>query len=105
MAGIDYDLITVIVERGKADPVVQAAIGAGAQGATVHFARGAGVRERLKLLGFAINPEKEVILVVVKTDMTDRVYEAMIGAGKLREPGKGFAFTQRVSNPVGFLEK
>jgi nitrogen regulatory protein P-II 1 len=100
----EYDLITVIVERGKATPVIDAAIDAGAQGATVHFARGVGVRQKLKLLGLAINPEKEIILVVTKADKTANVYEAMIKAGRLREPGMGFAYITRATNPVGFLD-
>ena len=44
-------LITAIVQRGKADAPVQAALKAGAQGATVVFGRGQGIRERLGLLG------------------------------------------------------
>ncbi|MBT3922205.1 MAG: P-II family nitrogen regulator, partial [Nitrospina sp.] len=40
----DIALITCIVQRGVADTIIQAAREAGAQGATVHFARGMGVR-------------------------------------------------------------
>ena len=47
----DIALITCIVQRGLADTIIQAAREGGAQGATVHFARGMGVRERLGILG------------------------------------------------------
>ena len=43
----DVSLITCIVQRGMADTIVDAAQNAGAQGATVYYARGSGVRERL----------------------------------------------------------
>ena len=46
----DISLITCIVQRGLADTIIEAAREAGAQGATVHFARGMGVREGLGIL-------------------------------------------------------
>ena len=50
----DASLITCIVEKGQADGIVKAARQAGATGATVYYARGSGVRERLGLLGVAV---------------------------------------------------
>ena len=43
----DVALITCIVQRGVADAIVAAARKGGAHGATVYYARGMGVRERL----------------------------------------------------------
>ena len=51
-------MIMAILQRGRADRAVKAAIRAGAQAATVFFGRGLGIRERLGLLGLAIQPEK-----------------------------------------------
>ena len=101
-----YDLITVIVEYGKANAVVAAAFTAGAQGATIHPARGVGVR--LALTGgvdMGIDSDKEMVLVVTDPDITEAVYESMIGTGKLREWGKGFGYVQRVLRAVGFLKE
>ncbi len=50
----DVRLITCIVQRGLGDTIVHAARDAGAQGATVFFAKGSGVRERLGALGVAV---------------------------------------------------
>jgi hypothetical protein len=50
----DVTLITCIVQRGVADTIVRAAVEAGAQGATIHYAHGTGVRERLGILGVAV---------------------------------------------------
>ena len=47
----DAALITCVVQRGFADPIIKAAQEAGAQGATVYFGRGTGVRERLGRVG------------------------------------------------------
>lgn len=88
----DLSLITCIVQRGLADDVVQAAQEAGAQGATVYFARGGGVRERLGIIGLAVEVEKEVINIIVAADQVDRVFERMYIAGQLDTPGMGFIY-------------
>ncbi len=88
----DVALITCIVQRGKADGIISAARDAGAQGATVHYARGTGVRERLGILGVAVEVEKEVIEVVVSTEQADRVFERMYLAGNLGTPGMGIMY-------------
>lgn len=96
-------LITAIVQRGKADGSVQAALKAGAQGATVVFGRGQGIRERLGLLGLAVQPEKEVISIVVEEGLLDRVLNAMVKAGNLDQPGVGFVYVTAVERTVGLF--
>ncbi len=88
----DVSLITCIVQRGQADDIDNAAQEAGAQGATVYYARGSGVRERLGILGLAVEVEKEVINIVVANDQVDRVFERMYIAGNLDTPGMGFIY-------------
>lgn len=88
----DVALITCIVQRGMADRVVRAAVSSGAQGATVYYARGTGVRERLGILGIAVEAEKEVIEIVVATDQADHVFEEMFLAGEMDTPGMGFMY-------------
>ena len=102
-SGVPSKLITAVVQRGKADAPVQAAIKAGAQGATIVFGRGQGVRERLGLLGLAIQPEKEVILIVVEERLLDRVLTAMVRAGNLDQHGVGFVYVTPVERTIGLL--
>jgi nitrogen regulatory protein PII len=97
-------LITAIVQRGKADDPVQAAIDAGAQGATIVFGRGQGIRERLGLLGLAVQPEKEIVYIVVEEELLDRVLTAMIKTGHLDQPGVGFIYVTPVERTVGLLQ-
>lgn len=96
-------LITAVVQRGKADEVAQAAIAAGAQAATIAFGRGQGVRERLGLLGLAIQPEKEIISIVVEESLLDRVVTAMVRSGKLDQPGIGFLYVTPVEKTIGLM--
>jgi len=101
----ELNLITCIVQRGKADKVVKDAIKAGAEGATVFYARGTGVRQKLGFWGKIITPEKEVIFIVTRKNQTDAVFETLIKSGGLDKPGRGFAFVHTIDQAVGFLTK
>ena len=96
-------LITCVVQRGKADKVVKAALDAGAAGATVFFGRGMGLRERLGLLGLAIVPEKEVIMIVAQQAETQRIFDAIVEVAKLNTPGMGIAYTIPIHQVAGLF--
>jgi len=99
----DVALITASVQRGMADDIVKAAQEAGAQGASIHYAHGRGVRERLGIWGLALEAEKEVINIVVSTDQVDRVFEKMYLAGKMDTPGMGFMWVTPLEKAATFV--
>lgn len=99
----DVALITCSVQRGMADDIVKAAQDAGAQGASIHFAHGRGVRERLGVLGLAVEAEKEVINIVVASDQVDRIFEKMYLAGKMDTPGMGFMWVTPLEKAATFV--
>lgn len=100
----DAVLITCIVQRGIADTVVKAAQKAGAQGATVFYAHGTGVRQRrLGVLGVTVNAEKEVVYIVASTDQADRIFEKMFVAGKLDTPGMGMIYTTPIDKMATYV--
>ncbi|MDH5638307.1 MAG: P-II family nitrogen regulator [Nitrospinota bacterium] len=101
----DVSLITCIVQRGLADAVVTAATEAGAQGGTVYFARGYGIRERLGTLGVAIEAEKEVIMIVVSDEQADLVFERIYLSAKLGTPGMGMMFVSRLEKAATYIPK
>jgi nitrogen regulatory protein PII len=101
----DLNLITCIVQRGRAEKVVDAALKAGAPGATYYYGRGTGVRQKLGVLSKLIVPEKEIILIVTQVSQTDSVFDAVIKAGKLDKKGQGFAYIHKIDRAVGFLEE
>jgi len=92
----DVSMITCIVQRGIADKIVTAAQEAGASGATIYYARGEGVRERLGILALAVEAEKEVIIVAVADDQADHIFERMFIAGELDTPGMGFIYMTKL---------
>jgi nitrogen regulatory protein PII len=99
----DVALITCVVQRGVAEPIINAARDAGAQGATVNFGKGMGMRERLGILGVAVEVEKEVIQIVVSTEQVDRVFEKMYLAGNLDTPGMGIAYITQLEKAATYI--
>lgn len=94
-------MIVAIVQRGRAERPIRAALKAGAQSAVAFFGRGLGIRERLGLLGLAVEPEKEIVLVVVPERDAEAVVRAMVRAGDLDQPGVGFLFVLPVEEVIG----
>lgn len=99
----DVSLITCIVQRGFGDRIVGAAQDAGAQGATVHFARGTGVRERLGVLGIAVEVEKEVVNIVVANDQIDHIFERIYVVGELDTPGRGLMYVTPLEKAATYI--
>ncbi len=99
----ELSLITCIAQRGRANDIVKAAVLAGAQGATVYFASGSGMREKLGILGLAVEVEKEVINIVVPNEQADHIFEVMYKAGKLDTPGMGFIYITPLEKATTFI--
>lgn len=101
----EFDLIVTIVSKGKASAVMEAAREAGAEGGTIVFGRGTGIHERMRLFNIPIEPEKEIILTLVPTDLAQRVSDAIEQAAELSEPGRGIAFVLPVKRVMGIVHK
>ena len=97
----DFDCIVTIVSKGHSEPVVDASRKAGAEGGTILFGRGTGIREVKSIMGLAIDPEKEIILTLVKSEVSLRVLQAIVEAGNLERPGAGIAFILPVKGVAG----
>jgi nitrogen regulatory protein PII len=100
---VDVHLITCVIQRGRADQVVKAAMASGAEGATIHYARGTGARQRMGILSMAINAEKEVITVAVSGEQRSSVFDAMSLAAELDTPGMGFMYITPVEQAATFI--
>ena len=100
----NFKMITCIIQRGKAEKAVKAALEAGAEGATIFYARGTGVRQKLGVIGKLIQPEKEVILVVIKESQEETVFKALAEAAELDKPGHGIAFVHGIEKVAGYFD-
>ncbi|NLW59168.1 MAG: P-II family nitrogen regulator [Firmicutes bacterium] len=96
-----YNAIFVVVDRGKAEEVVDAAKLAGARGATVINARGSGIHETKKLFAMPIEPEKEIVMVLARAEITDAIVSKIREELQIEEPGKGIMFILNVEQTYG----
>jgi nitrogen regulatory protein PII len=99
----ETNLITCVLQSDLAEDVLDAAKNCGAQGATISYARGTGVRERMGLMGIAIDEQKEVIRIIVSDEQAGRVFDAMYLAGKLDTPGKGIMFMTKLDRVATYI--
>ena len=95
-----HELISVIVNVGYADEVMNAARRAGAPGGTVINARGTGKEEDVKFFGMTIVPEKELVLLLVPKERCEEILEAVMVVPCLARPCMGIAFCMDVERFV-----
>lgn len=95
-----YKLVIAIVQRGYSEDVVFAAKSAGAKGAVVIQGKGSGGSER-KFFGFRIEPENEVVLILVKEEVVVPIMKAIYSATDYRSGARGLVFALPVSYVTG----
>lgn len=95
------ELIVVIVNAGFSDDVMQAAREAKAFGGTVINARGTARTEAEKMFNISVQPEKEILLILVSEAIKDNVLHNIYKKVGLNTPGQGIAFTLPVDDVVG----
>ncbi len=96
-----HKLIVTIVKKGQAKKVVKVSKRAGAEGGTVILGRGTGVHENKSFLGIPIVPEKEIILTLVATEISNRVLSAIEEEANLCCPGTGLAMVINTKTITG----
>jgi len=99
-----FKKLTVIVDRGKADDVMDIARKAGVRGGTILHGRGAGAKIATNLFGVEIEPEKELVFILMPSDLVDKVVQALCESLHLDEPGKGILFVEPVLDTRGLFE-
>lgn len=97
-----YELIVAIANEGRTDQVMNAARAAGAAGGTVLHGKGTGSENTEKFYNVSIASEKEVILIVAKTEQKAGIMKAILEkAGPASEAGT-IAFSLPTSEVAGF---
>lgn len=98
-----FELIVSIVNRGYSDYVVSASRDAGATGGTIVFARGTNTSDQAdSFMGISIQPEKDIVLILVKSEDRKRVMQAICDStSALEKSGHGICFSMPVNHAVG----
>ena len=99
-----HELIVCIVNAGFSQNVMEAARGAGAQGGTILRARGSANPEAEEFFSINIQPDKEVLLILVPKDIKDDVMKAVYKDCGLADEAKGIAFSLPVNRTTTIKE-
>ena len=105
MKSYKHEMIMCIVNTGFSEAVMDAAREFGAKGGTVIRGRGTANLEAEKLYGIAIQPEKEIVLILVDSAIKNDILHAVYKAAGLNTPGQGIAFALPVEDVVGLSDK
>lgn len=100
-ASQSFDLVVVIVNRGDIDLVMDAARSAGARGGTVVHGRRMGVDDAETRRGFVLEPEKDIVLMVVAHGQKLDVMRAVNKAAGITTPCRGVLFSLPVEEMMG----
>ncbi|MDE6373051.1 MAG: P-II family nitrogen regulator, partial [Clostridia bacterium] len=73
----DYEAIFCIVNAGYSDVVMDAAREEGARGGTVIHARGTANKEAEQYFHITIQPDKEIVMILVPTSIKDAVLHSL----------------------------
>ena len=96
-----YEMIVCIINSGFSDTVMEAAKEFGATGDPVLHARGTANKEAESFFKITIQPEKEVVMILVPAKIKDDVLHAIYRNAGLKTPGQGIAFSLPVDSAVG----
>ena len=97
----NYEAILCIVNVGYSEVVMDTAKKLGARGGTVINARGTASSEAEKFFNITIQPEKEIVMILVPSAIKDDVLHALYKEAGLETPGQGIAFSLPVDAAVG----
>jgi nitrogen regulatory protein PII len=99
-----FKKLTVVVDRGMSGEVMDIALKAGVRGGTILHGRGAGADIATKLFGMDIEPEKELVHILLPDALVDKVVDALTEQLKLSESGMGILFVEPVIETRGLIE-
>ena len=91
-----HEAIFCIVNSGYSDTVMDAAKKIGA--------RGTAGKEAETFFGISVQPEKEIVMILVPAKLKDKLLNALYEEAGLNSAGQGIAFSLPVDGVVGMSE-
>ena len=97
----EHQAIFCIVNSGFSEAVMTSAKKFGAKGGTVINARGTAGKEAETFFHITIQPEKEIVMILVPAEIKENVMHALYKEVGLDTAGQGIAFAMPVDGVVG----
>jgi len=97
----NFELIYVLVNQGFTGSVMDAARKAGAKGGTIMTCRGGANEQAEKTYGMAITPNKELVMILVDSEIKNTVINAIYEVAGIETNGMAIIWTVPADNVVG----
>lgn len=101
---LTHELIVVITNQGYTDKVMDAARAAGATGGTALHAKGTGTELAKKFFGVSIAAEKELILILTRTETRKPIMKAIMQEAGMKTEAQSLVFSLPVSDLAGLRQ-
>ena len=103
---MEYVCLYVIVDRHMGQKAIHIAQDNGARGATVIHGRGAGEEIKGRIfLHMNIEPEKDMVVMLIKKDLEEKITTEIYKQMDLEVPGKGIIYSVPVNHVAGLVEQ
>lgn len=96
-----YKCILAVVNNGFAEEAMESAKACGAKGGTILHGRGTISKDAEKFFNITIQPEKEIVMILAKSDKVDGILKGLYTAIGTSTEAQGIVFALPVSETVG----
>ena len=96
-----HEVIFAIVNAGYAEEAMDVARSLGVRGGTILNARGVARDNEATFYGITLQPDKEILMMVVEKQERDAVLNALYKEMGMAKKAKGIAFSLPVSDVAG----
>ena len=100
-----YKCILAIVNNGFSEFAMEAAKACGAKGGTILHGRGTISKDAEKFFKISIQPEKEIVMILAKSDLVDGILKGLYNAIGSSTEAQGIAFALPVDEVIGLGEQ
>ncbi len=98
-----YALVIAIVNHGYSADAMKAAKKAGATGGTILHGHGVSGKEAAKFFGITINEEKEILMIVARKEIKQKIMMSISSEMGMSSPAQGIVFTLPVDDVYGLF--
>lgn len=95
------EVILAIINNGFSEVAMDAAKQFGARGGTIIHGRGTASKEAEKFFNISIQPEKEIVMILIPTSIKENVLRGLYTAIGSHTQAQGIVFSLPVSETVG----
>jgi len=101
MTDTEYAMITVMVEMGYSEEVMNAARGAGARGGTVIHSRGVENSEASAVWGISLQEEKEIVIILAPEEKKTDIMKAIGELCGINSEANGIVMSLPIDHVIG----